>query len=170
MDGQPKLFGMHMALQKDHHIDAYCIACSILNEGITVAPPNTTYELRRFRRHDRAAVSRREERKYYLDGKLVAKNRNKRIDQKDDSLTEFRIKQPEDVGNLTVVKGVVKYKDPKRILPGAIFLVHGEEMVLQGRHGKRKDGQTNYFEFVKQGNFTPRQCKYLLRGGGWQFI
>ena len=165
-----KAFREVHGVAKDHHIDAYCIACSVLNEGITVAPPNTHYELRRFRRHDRAAVSRREERKYYLDGKIVAKNRNKRMDQKDDSLAEFRIKHPEDVGNLTVVKGIVKYKNPKRILPGAIFLVHGEEMVLQGRHGKRKDGQANYFEFVKRGNFTPRQCKYLSRGGGWQFI
>ena len=165
-----KAFRDAHGLAKDHHIDAYCIACSVLNKGITVDPPNIHYELRRFRRHDRAAVSRREERKYYLDGKIVAKNRNKRMDQKDDSLAEFRMKRPEDVGNLTVVKGVEKHKDPTRILPGAIFLVHGEEMVLQGRHGKRKDGQANYFEFVRRGNFTPRQCKYLSRGGGWQFI
>lgn len=157
-------------LAKDHHIDAYCIACSVLGKSISVSLPTMHYELRRFRRHDRAVISRVEERKYYLNGKLVAKNRNKRTEQKDDSLVEFRTKHPERVGDLTVVKGMAKYKDPKRILPGAIFLVDGDRMILQGRHGKGRNGQPNYFELVRWGNFTPRHCKYIAPGGGWQFV
>ena len=76
--------------------------------------------------------SRQDERRYYLNGKLVAKNRNKRMNQVTDSFTEFRAANPDDVGSLRVLKGTAKYKDPKRILPGAIFLVNGKYMVLQG--------------------------------------
>lgn len=154
---------------KDHFLDAYCITCSVLDADVPVRLPRKHYELRRFRRHDRAAASRHEERKYYLDGKLVAKNRNKRIEQMDDSLAEFRTGHPNDVGRLKVSKGCTKYKDPKRILPGTIFSVNGEQVVLQGRHGKCRNGQPIYYEFVGKGNFPPSKCTFVAIGGGWQF-
>lgn len=156
-------------IAKAHFLDAYCIACSALEE-VAANPPEDHLELRRFRRHDRAIVSRQEERKYLLDGKVVAKNRHKRTEQKVDSLEEFRAAHPEDVGRLKVVKGLAKYKDPNRVLPGAIYLVNGKRMVLQGRHGKSRTGKPNYLEFVGKGNFTPTKCRFLSIGGGWQFI
>lgn len=157
-------------MEKDHNLDAYCIAFSALEAQPVIDPPKEHYDLRRFRRHDRAAVARQEERKYYLDGALVARNRRKRMEQQTDSLAEFRVKHPDAVGRLKVVKGGVKYKNPKRILPGAIFSVNGERMVFQGSHGKSKTGKPNYYEFVGKGNFTPRKCRLISAGGGWQFI
>lgn len=156
-------------IPKDHNTDAYCIACSILKNP-AIQLPKVSYELHKFRRHDRAAVSRQEERKYYLDGKLVTRNRRKRMEQTTDSLEAFRAIYPGDVGRLTVQKGVAKYKDTRRILPGAVFLVDGKRMVLQGRHGKDKKGNPIYLDFYGHGNFRPKHCKYVHRGSGWQFV
>ena len=157
-------------VNKDHHLDAYCIACSTLNDSITVNPPASHYSLRRFRRHDRAVVSKQEERKYYLDGKLTARNRNKRIGQTADSLAEFRAANPNDVGRLCVVKGDAKYKDPTRILPGAIFLVNDKQMLFQGSTGKH-NGKPDYYTFVGHPEkIRPAKCVFVSKGGGWQFV
>ena len=157
-------------VDKDHHLDAYCIACSTLNDDVVASPPSNHYSLRRFRRHDRAVVFKQEERKYYLDGKLTARNRNKRIGQTADSLAEFRAANPNDVGRLCVVKGDAKYKDPTRILPGAIFLVNGKQMLFQGSTGKH-NGRPDYYTFA--GNpekIRPAKCMFVSKGGGWQFV
>ena len=157
-------------VDKDHHLDAYCIACSVLGDSITVAPPTNHYSLRRFRRHDRAAVSRQEERKYYLDSKLVARNRHKRTEQTADSLTEFRNTNPADIGKLHVIKGTAKYKDPTRIRPGAIFLVNGKQMLFQGSTGKYK-GKPVYYTFVGHSKrILATKCALLIKSGGWQFM
>ena len=157
-------------VDKDHHLDAYCIACSTLNDNIAVNSPSSHYSLRRFRRHDRAVVSRQEECKYYFDGKLVAKNRNKRMNQTTDSLAEFRITSPTDVGRLRVVKGMAKYKDPKRILPGAIFFVNGKQMVLQGSTGKENEKPSYCIFAGHAGKVRPAKCVFIAKGGGWQFV
>lgn len=171
-------------IPKDHNTDAYCIACSIL-ENPTIKLPETVYELRKFRRHDRGLISRVEDRKYYLPGVdpktgkskkiLVAKNRHKRIEQKDDSLEELQAAHPNDVGRLMVRSGGPKHKYPNRVLPGAIFQVETspgkfEQLVLQGSHGRNRKGEPRSLEFVGRGNFPPDKCKYLARGRGWQFV
>lgn len=156
-------------IEKDHNLDAYCIACSALEVQSVIDPPKEHYDLRRFRRHDRAAVSRQEERKYYLDGTLVARNRRKRMEQQTDSLAEFRAKNPDAVGRLKVVEGGVKYKNPKRILPGAIFSVNGARMVFQGSTGFH-NGAPDYFTFCETTKkYRPKKCKLISTGGGWQF-
>ena len=111
-------------------------------------------------------------RKYYLGSKLVAKNRHKGYEQKDDSLEEFQGKHPKDIGKLQVVPGGPKYKDIHRVLPGAIFrLRDGTLAVLRGRHGKSKTGEPNYFEFYGEKNYvTPKNCKFVSVGKGWQFF
>lgn len=166
-----KTFRDENRISKDHHLDAYCIACSIL-ESVTVDPPTIHYEMNHFRRHDRAAVSRLEERKYYYDGKVVARNRRKRVEQKTDSLEEYRAKHPEHVSHLKVKKGLPVYKRKNRIMPGSIFLVNGQELVLRGNHGKTSSkGLPTYFEFIGKPDYvTPRNCQFLRTGGGWQYV
>lgn len=166
-----KGFREDFSIAKDHYLDAYCIACSVLDIKV-VYPPEEHFSMVKFRQHDRAATSRLESRKYYLDGKLVAKNRHKGYEQKDDSLEEFQGKHPKDIGKLQVVPGGPKYKDIHRVLPGAIFrLRDGTLAVLRGRHGKSKMGKPNYFEFYVEKNYvTPRNCKFISVGKGWQFV
>lgn len=166
-----KKFRDNFSIAKDHYLDAYCIACSILDIKV-VHPPQEYFFMIKFRQHDRAAVSRLENRKYYLNGKLVAKNRHKACEQKDNSLEQFREKNPNCIGGLQVIPGGPKYKDVNRILPGATFKLYDKTLaVLRGRHGKRKSGQPNYFEFYGEKNYvTPRNCKFISIGKGWQFI
>ena len=166
-----KEFREDFSIAKDHYLDAYCIACSVLDVKVAY-PPEEHFYMVKFRQHDRAATSRLESRKYYLDGKLVAKNRHKGYEQKDDSLEELQGKNPSYIGKLHVVPGGPKYKDIHRILPGAIFrLRDGTFVVLRGRHGKSKTGKTNYFDFYGEKNYvTPRNCKFISVGKGWRFV
>ena len=165
-----KAFRNAHQVDKDHHLDAYCIACSALSTDIVVNPPADHYSLRRFRRHDRAVMSSQEERKYYLDGKLVARNRNKRTGQTVDSLVEFRAANSNDIGKLRIVKGIARYKDPTRILPGGIFFVNGKQLVFQGSRGKH-NGKPDYYTFVGlPEKIRPAKCVFISKGGGWQFV
>ena len=64
-----------LAADKDHPEDAVCISLcgSGANEFTDIAK---TYEVRQFRRHDRAIVKAQKERTYYLDGIAVCKYRH----------------------------------------------------------------------------------------------
>ena len=58
------------------------------------------------------------DRKYMLDGKIVATNRSKATEQKIDSLQEFRdIYGNDAVSQLTVKPHPPQYKDMNRIMP-----------------------------------------------------
>ena len=75
-------------LEKDHDVDAYCIACSHLepeNQQVETEP----FEILQFRKHNRAIIHHQTERTYKLDSKVVARNRRKRMDQKTDSLEDW---------------------------------------------------------------------------------
>ena len=92
------------------------------------------------------------------------------MDQKTNSLAEFRSANPNDVGKLRVVKGAAKSKDPKRILPGAIFLVDGNYLVFQRSEGKH-GGKPDYYIFAGHSKkIRPPKCKFISKGGGWQFV
>lgn len=78
------------ALQKDHCVDAYAI--SLAGRDIDKSVPvlaDTIYMKRRFKKKSKNIIAARNQRKYYLDGKLVAVNRHKATDQKENSLEEF---------------------------------------------------------------------------------
>ena len=56
-------------IEKDHDIDAYCIACSTLEGRVILDVPENSFEIKQFRRRDRANIHRQTERIYKLDGK-----------------------------------------------------------------------------------------------------
>ena len=151
---------------KEHYTDAYCIACSILNTDIEVSAPVEHFELKQFRRHDRQACIRQMvDRKYLLDGKVVATNRHKAIEQKSDSLQEFREAHGATaVSQLTVKPHPPQYKDMTRIMPGAVMNFNGIVGVMQssivGSFYKSTEGQ----------KATPRKCVLLTRNAGMVFI
>ena len=92
------------------------------------------------------------------------------MNQTTDSLTEFRATNPDDIGSLRVLKGTAKYKDLKRILPGAIFLVNGSQMTLQGSTSSL-NGKYLYYMFVGYSErVRSTKCVFVSQGGGWQFV
>lgn len=84
-------------LPKEHCIDAYCISLverDLPNEE-NLSFPKEIYQQRRFKKKSGNNINARNQREYYYQGKLVAKNRHKAMDQKEDSLEEYMAKYTE---------------------------------------------------------------------------
>ena len=135
-----KAFREQYSLSKDHDIDAYCIAASCMN----VQPKMQTeaFEILQFRKHDRANIHCQKERTYQLGGKIIAKNRKKRMDQKDNSLVEWFADMVKVHGTqeaermrsrLSVKKSARHYNTKGRVMPGAVFQYCGKRYVMTGQ-------------------------------------
>ena len=124
-------------LPKDHYIDAWCIAISVLHED--VEQPDFTgsiHNIRQYRRHNRQMIHAQKQRVYKLDGKAVCYNRHKPISadkviQSQDSLEEYRKKYPQNIARLQVHKSTRSYNNLNRVLPGATFLAYNGSHILQ---------------------------------------
>ena len=76
-------------IQKGHGVDAYCISLASKLEYELKVAPDKLYRLQRFKKKSNNNINALNTREYYLDDKLVAVNRHKATDQKDNSLEEF---------------------------------------------------------------------------------
>ena len=168
-----KAFRDTYGIDKKHAYDAYCIACSILDESKTFINMNTistikilVFQYMQFRRHDRQACIRQMvDRKYMLDGKVVATNRSKATEQKVDSLQEFReIYVDATVSQLTVKPHPPQYKDMSRIMPGAVMRFDGKVGVMQS------SVVGSFYKSTSGNKSTPRKCKLLAQNTGIVFI
>ena len=158
-------------MPKEHYTDAYCIACSILDADTKVSAPAEPFKLKQFRRHDRQSCIRQmADRKYLLDGKVVATNRHKAIEQRSDSLEEFREAYGDAaVSQLTVGPHSPQYKDMNRIMPGAVMDFNGTIGVMQCSGG-RNNGKVEFFKSTKGNKTTPKKCVLLAQNAGMVFI
>ena len=181
-----KAFRDTHGIPKAHRTDAYCIACSVLEQpsGIVADHPESLH-IRQFRRHDRKACKKAmASRKYLLNGEVVAVNRHKaiidkpgskeEIKQTEDSLEEY-LQRPDAVkpGYLRVQKHPPVYQNMDRILPGAIFSVDGVPKVMvasQGRHNTKDGPKPNYYRFADGTKATPAHCKLICHNAGLVFV
>lgn len=171
-----------LGLPKTHVIDAWCIAASIID--IDNIEPNTItevarlqpYEVKQFRRNNRAIINNQRERTYKYNGKVVAKNRKKRFEQESDSLEDWFNKQVALYGvkaaekmrsQLKVTKSTRYYNTPGRIMPGAAFLYEGKRYVLSGQHCNGA-----YYRAVGCGkqDFPSKKCTIIQRNSGLAYI
>ena len=161
-----KGFRIAKNVQKEHYTDAYCIACSILDTDIKVSAPVKPFELKQFRRHDRQSCIRQMiDRKYILDGKVVATNRHKATEQKSDSLEEFREACGDDaVSKLTVKPHPSQHKNMTRIMPGAVMDFNGTVGVMQS------SVVGSFYKSTKGHGATPRKSILLAKNTGLVFI
>lgn len=161
-----KGFRIAKNVQKEHYTDAYCIACSILETDIKVSVPVKPFELKQFRRHDRQSCIRQMiDRKYILDDKVVATNRHKAIEQKSDSLEEFRKAYGDDaVSKLTVRPHPPQHKNMTRIMPGAVMNFNGTVGVMQSSI------VGSFYKSTKGHRATPRKSVLLTKNAGLVFI
>ena len=79
----------NLDLDKTHALDGYCISLAKRNGFKPKFVHDRIYEQRRFKKKSKNNIQKLNCREYWLDGKLVAINRHKATDQKDDSLEEF---------------------------------------------------------------------------------
>ena len=157
-------------LPKVHYVDAWCIAVSAAD--CSEAPKFKPYTVKQFRRQNRANIHSQRERVYKLNGVTVAKNRNKRFEQKDDSLKEWYQKQIELLGEkqsrqllskLKVTESTRHYNTPNRIMPGTTFLYKGKRYILTGQ---LTNGQ--YYRALgdTKTNYPARDCKIISANNG----
>ena len=162
-------------LPKDHHIDAWCIACAALDEeDIRFVPESFSgsarHDIMQFRRHDRQRTRRITDRKYLYNGKVVAKNRHRRTGQDnpaDISLEEFAREHPELVSKLTVKPASHVYNNRKRMLPGAVFLYKGKRYVS---FGCQSNGSRFTSPLLEKGYVSVNECRVVDGSPGLVFL
>ena len=153
-------------VEKDHHLDAYCIACSILENPVVKPPENgSMYQMLQFRRHDRRVCKQEMlDRKYLLDDKVVATNRHRALEQVSISLEEYRDKDGQ-TDKLVVKPHPPTYQRRDRIMPGAVFIVDGKRKVMKASRGLR-NGKPFYYLFTDGTKATPKHCELLKYNAG----
>lgn len=154
-----------LGFDKAHDTDAVCIA-SLGNRSLPTHIPQP-FEVRQFRRHNRAIINNQRERTYKLDRVTVAKNRKPRIEQQSDSLEDFLASLPAAwVQNicrqLTVIPSKRHYNMKGRYLPGNLFYYKGHRYVLSGQLSNGKQ-----YRAVDMGskNFPAKECRVVCAGG-----
>ena len=158
-------------VSKDHWLDAYCIACSVLPNDVCDNSINNriSYELKQFRRHDRRALHKENmSRVYTLNGKKVATNRHKAAEQTTDSLEEFCQNHPDDVCKLKVKEHHQEYRNPKRNFPGCVFLVGKQAHVMQGIRGSH-NGRANRYYDTNGNSYPSGKCQFVAKNEGIVF-
>lgn len=159
-----------------HEVDAWCIGLLAVGKAPESLPDfSQTHRIRQFRRRDRNLIQAQVERTYKMNGKTVAKNRKKRMDQRTDSLEEWYQKQVRSVGKkeaerkrsqLTVVKSYRRYNEPGRVMAGAILIYQGKRYVLRNRI---TNGQY-YHVFGSDKNIPAKKCMIEKHNEGLVFL
>ena len=161
-------------LEKDHDIDALCIA-SIATDVLPRKPDCAAYAVKQFRRHDRAKIKAQTERTYKLNSVTVAKNRKPRFEQKDPALSEWHEAQVDTVGKkeadrmlsqLSVKKSYRRYNDPNRLMPGAMIRYKGRVGILTGQ-------QNNGYYYMASGipgRIPSKDCEILKQNTGLVYM
>ena len=165
-------------ITKDHDNDAVCIAAY----GAPVSEIKDTvrtYEVKQYRRHDRARIRSQRERTYCVQNgytktgkpryKAVAKNRRPRYEQEKSgykALSDMEYTRQQ-ISLLHVKKSVRYYNDTGRDLPGVEFFHNGKRYV--------KSGQSNggiYLRAEGQGktNFPASECRIVKKNRGMVYL
>ena len=168
-DGQStKMFRDAHSIAKDHYLDAYCIACSVLSTISVIDDVVTPFQVMQFRRHDRQACHQAMmNRKYYLDGKVVATNRHAAYEQKDPSLADY-VAAGGDISKLVVRQHLPHCKNMGRIMPGSIVNFDGKVAVFSSSSGTYR-GKPCYYIPVGGNKVSCNKCKFVANNTGLVF-
>lgn len=168
-------------VEKYHWLDAYCIASIVVGNEAKDTKEIALFAIKQFRRHDRQACNQEMlNRKYLLDGKVVATNRRKAYEQEQDSLKEYRetlIKKvgiegaEEHISQLIVKPHPPTMKDMHRVMPGSLLWDKSDKLsfVLQGTAG-RHNGKPDYFVDTEGMKHRVSQCMVIHNNTGLRFV
>ncbi|MFW6247278.1 MAG: hypothetical protein ACOC22_03860, partial [bacterium] len=120
---------------------------------------------KQYRRHDRSWVKRHEDRKYYVNDKIIAWNRTRRSSQKKDSLTDFR---KNDYTNVTVKPGKAVYRrsnTQRKFIPGDLIKYQNTIDVCKGWASTQCKVILENLGYVKK-----KDCQVIRRNSGMVFI
>lgn len=170
-------------LEKDHNIDALCIAA--LGAGVVPKVPQIeTFNVKQFRHHDRALTNAQRERTYKLDGNTITKNRTPRYEQQGLSLSQWKedllqtyleTEVRKFVSRLEVIPSKRFYNNPNRVMPGALIMYQPKE----NKKLKAPSGQIfvltaqisngSYYKY-KNKYISSKDCKVLKSNTGLVYI
>ena len=111
-------------LDKEHWIDAFCC----VSDKPLIKEPEV-FQYKQFRRHKRANINCQTERGYYLNKKMVAKNRNSRTGQDKPSIKDFTEKQ---ISRMVVKKAKRVYNKVTKFPSGSTVRTNKGVKVVQG--------------------------------------
>ena len=159
-----------MQLEKEHYIDAYCI--SLVNKiAKAKIMPSKIYKMQRFKKKSGNNINALNKREYYLDGKLVAINRHKATDQKEDSLEEFfdKYRESHTEKETQQMMHQIAIKPAKRTYTyhkeGRVCPFHVGDTILYKKKNKIK-GNTKTKVFVCTGIKFPKDYNEARLDGG----
>lgn len=155
------------SLKKDHFLDAWCVAVSVLDtEPDTPVFTDSVYGIRQFRRHNRAIINNQRERTYRLYGKIIARNRRPRFEQSGPALSDAGLSESE-ISRLSVTPSLRRYNTKGRLQPGAVLRYRKQSIILSGQ---LSNGQ--YYRAVNdmKTNYPSRDCIVLCHNAGLVFM
>ena len=161
-----------LGLQKEHGMDSVCAAAAWSGCIEVDDSKSQVIRLKKFRRHNRARIHALWDRNYKLDGKIAAKNRNKRCDQKEDSLAEFREMHPRSaVSRLKVYPGIRVLNPLRKDTPtiGGDTWLHektGRRFIATGVLSRKYLFSPDLKDIVGKTYVAPSECSRLLRNEG----
>lgn len=159
-------------VNKDHWLDAYCIACSVLSSDVCDSSINNRvpYELKQFRRHDRRALNNANaDRIYLLNGKKVAVNRHKASCQTSESLEDFRKIHPDYICKLNIKKRNSTYRNPNRNQAGSVFIV-GKKVCIMQSIADSLYGRARVYYDTNKNRILARNCSLVKKNEGLVFV
>lgn len=154
---------------KQHYIDAYCVGFATTGGKDRFVLPETVHKIKQYRRHDRRCCHQDNyNRKYLLDGKVVATNRHRAYEQTSVALDEY-IANGGQTDNLVVKEHKPTQRDRHRVMPGSLLMVDGKARVLKGSTG-RHNGLPDAYIFEEGYKIKPSKCNKIQTNGGLVFI
>lgn len=162
-----------LGLDKTHYNDSYAMALMVVKhiDRIEKIEP---YIYKQYRRHNRQICDAERDRLYKSNGRIVAKNRKKKTEQKEPSLKEYREELTATVGKkeaarmiskLKVYKAVRRIRTPAREIPipyGSTVIYKSRREVVKGIFNKGKAVVLEGHE----GYVPVSECRLLTRNSG----
>ena len=159
-------------IEKEHGNDAVCAAAALFGCSSVDLSREMYVQLTKFRRHNRARIHAVRERSYVVDEKIVAQNRNKRMDQKTDALSDLQPLSLDIRRKLVVRPGVKLYNPDRKTVPtiGGDIWVHNEAGKRFIATGVQNSGLYLYSPGLKsvtgKAYIRPGHCNRLSRNAG----
>lgn len=160
-----------LEFKKSHANDAIATAAAFCNCAEIDTTRGINLILVKFRRHNRARIHAVRDRLYKVEGKIIAKNREKRTDQKKPSFADISPLSSEVQKKLKVYPGTKILNPLRKEMPtisGDIWthIPTGKRFVATGTISQKYLYSPQLKEMVGKPYINPKECKRVLHNEG----
>lgn len=160
-----------LGLEKGHANDALATAAVFCNCTEIDRTHMIELSMVKFRRHSRARIHAVRDRLYKVDGRVVAKNRQKRTDQKELSFADIPPLLPEEQRKLKVYPGTKILNPLRKEIPTIagdvwIHIPTGKRFVATGVTSQKYLYSPQLKEIAGKTYVKPEECRRVVRNEG----